>query len=107
MTRDELFARMSSAEFAAWIAYDRIQPIGDRRLDLNFAHLCALIASALSGHDRRIDEFDRFGEGKFTNAADGIDVEEQKARARAITRMLGGKITEAGGVPRSANDRGA
>lgn len=95
---------MSSREFSAWLAYDRLQPIGDRRLDLNFAHLCALVAGAISGRRTPIAEFDLFDEASFT-MRQGRSVEAQKAAARALTRMMGGKIIE-GGARHDGDNRG-
>lgn len=36
---------MTAAEFADWIAYNDLQPIGDERLDLLIAQLCTVIAN--------------------------------------------------------------
>lgn len=40
----ELQARMSSQEFAEWMAYAQIEPFGGSRADLRFAMIATLIA---------------------------------------------------------------
>ena len=37
---------VDSPEFVNWIAYNNIEPFGERRMDLRFAHACCLFASA-------------------------------------------------------------
>ena len=50
-TVEELQARMSSREFARWIQFDRLSPIGPERLDALVAHAVALVLQGL-GHKR-------------------------------------------------------
>lgn len=94
MTLAEMRGRMSSREFASWIAYDRIQPIGDRRLDLNFAQLRAQIAAALGGKRVTLAMFDPFDDSKLAagEPGGGRSMEDQKADAIKLTRLLGGKV---------------
>lgn len=42
---------MSSAEFAEWMAYDRLEPVGQRRDDVRMAFLAALIANQWRGKE--------------------------------------------------------
>lgn len=37
---------MSSAEFAEWVAWNRLEPLGERRADLRMAVLASVIANA-------------------------------------------------------------
>lgn len=37
---------VDNPEFVDWIAYNNIEPFGERRMDLRFAHACCLFASA-------------------------------------------------------------
>lgn len=37
--------RVSSQELTQWMAYDRIEPIGDARMDIRFAILAAVVAN--------------------------------------------------------------
>lgn len=96
MTLAEMRGRMSSREFAAWIAYDRIQPIGSRRDDLHFAYLMALVDSALSGKPVQIAKHDPFAETN-AQAADvpAVSCEDSKRQVAALTRRLGGLVTGA------------
>ena len=48
---EEGLARMSAAEFAEWMAFDSLEPIGQRREDLRMAVLAALIANQWRGKD--------------------------------------------------------
>jgi hypothetical protein len=45
MTVGEMLQRMSSAEFAEWMAYHGLEPFGPRREDLRFGALLALTAN--------------------------------------------------------------
>lgn len=52
--------RITSAEFAEWIAYDRISPIGELRSDIRQAMLLTLLTNALSGEKAspaRVEDF--------------------------------------------------
>lgn len=47
-------------EFDHWRAFDRLDPIGSHRVDINFAQLCALIANIKRPVDSRVYGFDDF-----------------------------------------------
>ncbi|MBT8199580.1 MAG: DUF4035 domain-containing protein [Acidimicrobiia bacterium] len=44
-TVEQLQAEITSREFAEWIAYDRLEPIGDDRSDHMIAQLTAILAN--------------------------------------------------------------
>lgn len=44
---------ISSSEFTAWVAYDRISPLGMRRVDILFARLMWLLAEVNRDQKRR------------------------------------------------------
>jgi len=46
-TVGELERELSNSEFVEWQVFARTWPFGEKRLDLHFAQLCHLIASAL------------------------------------------------------------
>lgn len=66
----ELQSRMSSREFAEWLAYDRIDPYGQERGDLQAAIIASTTAScAPVKHKKRprpIDFMPKFGKPKPT-----------------------------------------
>lgn len=94
MTLAEMHGRMSSREFAAWIAFDTIQPIGNRRLDLLFAQLSALVKAAVTGRREAFGQFDIFGHSASSGGhAPRRSIEQQKAAAMRLTRTLGGKVS--------------
>ena len=82
---------MSIDELREWQAFDRVNPIGDYRMDLNFAALAQQVA-AWSGHCKEapsvkdllvIDPF------PLTNEQRAIQLGEQdKARSEAYTEAL-------------------
>ena len=49
MTVAKAQREISSAEFAEWIAYDRIDPFGEERADLRAAIIAATVANAFRG----------------------------------------------------------
>lgn len=49
MTVAELHQRVDAREFAEWMAFDRIEPFGDRRADLRSATVAATIANCHRG----------------------------------------------------------
>ncbi|API58860.1 hypothetical protein BSL82_05665 [Tardibacter chloracetimidivorans] len=51
MTLAQLEASLSHAELVRWMAYDAVEPIGQRRIDDGFRLLAALIYSANRGKD--------------------------------------------------------
>lgn len=44
---------MSSLEFSEWIAYSRLQPFGESRMDYRFAMLAALVANLWTDSKKR------------------------------------------------------
>lgn len=46
MTVGELLDRIDSQEFTRWVAFDRISPIGGKRIDALAASICATVANA-------------------------------------------------------------
>ena len=53
MTIGHIKREMSSLELAAWIAYDRVSPIGPERQDINHAIGTAVLANAHRGKGSR------------------------------------------------------
>ena len=45
-TVSELTATLTTDELAHWFAFDRVSPIGDERMSLQFAHLCMTICAS-------------------------------------------------------------
>lgn len=82
---------MSIDELREWQAFDRVNPIGDYRTDLNFASLAQQVA-AWSGHCKEVPSLkellavDPF---PLTNEQRAIQlVEQDKARSEAYTESL-------------------
>lgn len=48
---------MSGEEFGEWIAYARLNPFMEGRMDWRFAMLAAVTASAMSGKKYEVEEF--------------------------------------------------
>lgn len=44
---------VSAAEFSEWMAYDRIEPFGERRADLRAGIVAAVTANAFRGKDSK------------------------------------------------------
>lgn len=62
MTVAELLDRISSRELSEWMAFDRIEPVGDRRLDVLAAMVMCLLANVNRNPKKRkkpyqVDEF--------------------------------------------------
>jgi len=72
---------MSSAEFAEWMAYDMIEPLGPRRLERQIAALSAMFANS-KRDPRKTAQFE---------ADDFLDLDpataEARRRARLATRL--------------------
>jgi len=90
-TKAELKRRMSSAEFAEWVAWNRIEPLGERRADLRMAVLSSVIANAHRDPDKppvkAIDfwfDFDQTVEAKQSP-------EQQLAQIELWNAALGGR----------------
>lgn len=45
---DYLYTYLTSSQITEWMAYDRISPIGGKRLDFHFAHLLSSIFNIAS-----------------------------------------------------------
>lgn len=56
MTVGELLSRMDVRELRAWEAFERIEPFGDRVLQMMVAQLTATVASLASGKAVKIDD---------------------------------------------------
>lgn len=54
MTVSQLSSEMTSQELTEWMAYDRFDPIGGFRQDLQTAHL---LYAKLGGEDKSISDF--------------------------------------------------
>ena len=92
MTLREMRSRMSSHEFASWLAYDQIRPIGGLALDAMLAQLTAWVVSGATGKRAAYARFDLFSESRFTGPRPGRPIRAQQREAIRITRMLGGII---------------
>lgn len=82
--------RCSSREFAAWVAYQRIEPLGFDRLEVMIAQLSALVANALRGKGRayRISDFLLFGvEGRATRQDDRTRIVTPEAQQLYLERL--------------------
>jgi hypothetical protein len=88
MTVAELLDRMSSRELAEWMAYERIEPSGQERIELMIAQLTALFfnvhraegASAKSAEDFLLRQHEE-------PEPQGMD--DQIVRAQMMAAMLG------------------
>ena len=51
--------RCTSAEFAEWIAFNSVEPIGDVRADIQAARVCQLLAAAFGkrGRSPKLSDF--------------------------------------------------
>ena len=75
---------MSSREYAGWIAFDRIEPIGPHRQDLRIAQLCSLFANAHLPRAKRTTASDFMPWGDYRNDRLITDVEAQKNYFRSL-----------------------
>lgn len=87
MTVGQVKREMTSRELSAWVAYDRISPIGPERLDINQAIQSALIANA-----HRKKGAKAFKPGDFMPFHEGADgkartSEQMKAKLNFLARM--------------------
>lgn len=82
---------ISSAEFAEWMAYDRLEPIGPRRADLNAAIIAASVYNA-----RRTKRSDKVADPKqfmptyWKPEPEPATAEEMFEQVKALNAMLGG-----------------
>jgi hypothetical protein len=84
MTRGEMMARMSAREFDQWIAYDRVEPIGEWRADIRNAMLMTLLANVHRDPKRRPFKLDQFLPFVPKHAPTADELEE---RFRAIVGL--------------------
>ncbi len=54
---DALLSSISSRQLTEWMAYDQLEPFGERRADLRMAILASLIANANRDPDKRREPF--------------------------------------------------
>ena len=54
---DALLSSLSSRQLTEWMAYDQLEPFGERRADLRMAVLASLIANANRDPDKRREPF--------------------------------------------------
>jgi len=62
----ELLLRMDSRELSEWMAYEQIEPFGERRADLRSAIIACVIANAWRSPNRppfRVQDFMPFEQG--------------------------------------------
>lgn len=80
---------ISSAEFAEWIAYDRLEPIGDRRSDYQAAVIAYVTAQCHSS--KRLDpaEFLKMFEFGPNRPASADDI---ASKLKAFTIAKGGTV---------------
>lgn len=58
MTVEEMLRRMSSREFSEWMAYDRLEGIGQPRDDARFGLLASLIANVNRDRSRHPEPYE-------------------------------------------------
>ncbi len=95
MSVAEAQQRISSREFAEWMAFDRVEPIGGRRGDYQTAMLAALLANIYrdpKAHRRpyAVQDF----VPQWWQAARPTDWRQVLHKAALVTRMLGGTVKE-------------
>lgn len=88
MTRQEMLARVSSAELTQWQAYERVTgPLGGERADTNAALTAYYIAQALGAKKVKLDQllpkWDRKPAQKW---------QDMKLVAKALAQSAGGKL---------------
>ena len=79
--------KIDSHEFAEWLAYDRISPIGEERQDLNAGIISATIANAHAAKGRHFKAADFMPD--FEKPYKRASVEEMMMR---VKMAFGGKI---------------
>ena len=82
---------MTYSEFVEWRLFNNLWPIGEKRQDLNFAQLCAVIAASAGSKPIPVQDFVMFKERN-----DIPMLEEQPTTAEIteddISTMFGGKV---------------
>lgn len=87
MSVREAQARISSNEFAEWMAYSKIDPFGEERADLRSAIIATVFANAHRAKGRRV-----FRVTDFMPQFDRSSVECQSPKhMQAIFRMMSAK----------------
>ena len=87
---------ISSREFAEWIAYDRLSPIGPERIDIMLASFMALFANA-----NKAKKHVRFKINQFLppwwkrhDDSEPLDWRDLKDKVMAMHKAFGGKQAE-------------
>ena len=81
-----MLAEMSSAQFAEWMAYSRLEPWGEQRADLRAGIVASTMANVNRGKSRK-----PYKPHEFMPDFEPVSEEEQVARMRARARAaLGG-----------------
>lgn len=87
-TVEELLDALSAAELMEWMAFDRLQPIGDERADVNQAIQTSVLVRMKAKKGARINAVD-FLPGWSRQGADGaVDLEEEMKMAQALLHGL-------------------
>lgn len=77
---------MSSMEFAEWLAFASVEPIGEARKDLRTAQICAVLVNINRGKGKPVQAADFMPQ--YWKEDDGATDEEMLAQAGRITEML-------------------
>jgi hypothetical protein len=91
MTVGDLLARISSAEFTEWMAFDAIDPFGEQRADLRTGIIAAVTANhsfAPPREQRRPSDYMLFEDKRQRD--DGILLDDPEEQARLIKRSVFG-----------------
>lgn len=88
----ELRSRMEYSEFLEWLAFAKVEPIGDRRTDVQVAMLMATLVNLWSEKKAKPDEF---LPDYWADEAAGIE-----EKFRALATALGQRVETDGTDPR-------
>lgn len=80
MTVAEAQQKIDSREFTGWLAYDRLDPIGDERGDLHAALVCATLANIHRGRGVKAFEVTDFMPEFDATPKKAMDAEEMRER---------------------------
>lgn len=93
MTKRELLKKLDSKELSEWMAYSRIEPIGEYRKDLRAGIIASVVANGIQsfgdkkGKDYKPEDFmPEFGEEKQEKSP-----EELKKKWENIVKAMGGE----------------
>lgn len=89
MSVAEAQSRISSAEFAEWIAYDRIDPYGQERADLRAGMIASTIANFSTVKGKQFTAADFMPD--FLNRKRKQTVEEMRANFAAFAAAHNGR----------------